>query len=574
MRVHSSDVATDCSEQLGAERHLLRSLLSSIEDVFYAVDSENRFLVVNQAAAELFGQAGPELMSGMSLASVSLEEEFNLARAENLAVFQTGVPLTDLHCWISEDRAGHVRHFDISKTPLRDKDGAVFGVVVRGRDTSRLNQLTEKLHYQAEHDSVTGLLNRRGFTKRLRLALQDFAESARPSVLCSLDIDQFRIINDTLGHRLGDRLLLRVSQMLGQKIRQSDTLARIGGDEFGIILAGCGIADASRQIEALLERVDDFRFQAEGRVFGISASIGLVEISNNTSSLQVLLSKADVACYAAKDKGRGRWHVFSDEDSTSIRHQSELEQASDIHSALLDNRFVLYAQPIAKFRDGALQTHHHEILVRMVDRMGRLVSPGLFIPAAERYDLMGGVDRWVIRHAFSNFDRVYGADPAAVITINLSGNSLNDPQMADYIKTQLREHELDPHRVVFELTETAFVSSFDEVQTFIDELSTLGCEFALDDFGSGLSSFSYLKNFKVKYLKIDGSFIRNITSDRIDRELVAAMNQVGHALGIETIAEFVESPEHIAVLRSLGVDYLQGYAIGKPAPLLAAELTH
>jgi EAL domain-containing protein (putative c-di-GMP-specific phosphodiesterase class I) len=320
--------------------------------------------------------------------------------------------------------------------------------------------------------------------------------------------------------------------------------------------------------DRLISELSEFRFVWDNHLFEIGASIGMVEVSSDTKDINELMAQADVACYAAKDQGRNRANVYHADDAELIRRHTEMLRAAGIREALKQHRFCLYAQsikPLKKASPG--EPSRYEILLRLYDENGGLLTPGAFIPAAERYGLMGNVDRWVIQTTFENFAQLFEQPEDTLVSINLSGNSLNDRGLLNFVRQQISGSPASPEQICFEITETAFISNLTQASLFISEMKKLGCRFALDDFGSGLSSFAYLKNFPVDYLKIDGSFIRDIVSDPADYAMVAAINQVGHALGIETIAEFVDSEAIITILRELGVDYIQGYAVDTPAPL-------
>ena len=559
----TGNTGADQSSVEVSEASLLHSVLSSVDDAVYAVDRENRILVANQAAAVGFGFPDPLALTGLSLSRFVSEQRYSTVKAEHRSIIHTGVPITSRHADIGCNQPADNRSLRVKKSVLCDEHDKPMGVVVRTTDVSQISLLSEKLSHQAEHDATTGLLNRQGFHRRLWFAVQDYAETGRHSVLCYLDLDQFRVVNDTAGHRMGDRLLLDLSQRLRTLLRQSDTLARLGGDEFGIIFSGCEFDSVESQIARLLAEIRDFVFRTREHVLGVTGSMGVVEVGDVADTVQTLLAKADVACFTAKELGRDRFHLYSEEDESTCRRRSELEQAAEIRTALVEKRFALFVQPIVSSAAQGNENCHYEVLVRMKNRNGELIPPGLFIPAAERFDLMADVDRWVIENCFTQLRKHPAAD-STVFSINLSGNSLNDRTMPEFIRNCVSKHCIDPRRIVFELTETAFVNSLTTAQHFVAGLRAQGFGIALDDFGSGLSSFAYLKSFPIDYLKIDGSFVRQIIDNQIDRDMVKAIKSIGHALGVKTIAEFVESKAHAKIVTDLGVDYLQGYAIGRP----------
>ena len=459
------------------------------------------------------------------------------------------------------------RYFVLSGRPFYDDKNQFAGFRGAGRDITQAKRLGNQLNYQARHDELTGLLNRREFEQRLQQALSAAQTHQQTAVLGYIDLDQFKIVNDTVGHLAGDQMLQQIAQLITRHIRRNDTLARLGGDEFGLLLERCSLADATRITEDLVNVLQAFRFSWGHRVFETSASIGLVAITDTARSTSELMAQADIACYTAKDLGRGRVHQHSEKDAELKKRHTELLRVAGIKQALEENRFCLYMQPIAVLASQELTIHHYEFLLRMRDEDGVLLPPGAFIPAAERYGLMGSIDRWVIQHALAQVNRVFAHRPELGVTINLSGNSLTDDSLSAFVQQQLEQSGVSPGRVCFEITETAVISNLTRAQTFISDMKSLGCLFALDDFGSGLSSFTYLKHFPVDYLKIDGSFVRDIVNDPTDHAMVAAINQVGHVLGVKTIAEFVESDAIMDSLKTMNVDYVQGYGIGRPVPL-------
>lgn len=436
----------------------------------------------------------------------------------------------------------------------------------------RLRRQTEAtIRHMAVHDALTGLTNRYEFERRLREALDSARERETVHALLYLDLDQFKIINDTSGHEAGDELLRQLGQVLKSRIRESDTLARLGGDEFGLLLEGCQLDHALQMAENLLKSLNQFHFAWQGKVFSVGGSIGLVPITAGSGSPREVLSAADMSCYVAKDEGRNRIHVYSDGDSELARRRNEMEWAGEVTQALREERFVLFSQPImplAPFSPGQGQVHR-EFLLRMRHADGSLISPGAFIPAAERYNIMPAVDRWVIDAVLSHLARNRNNVSVAEETsfINLSGSSLSDAAFFDYLREKLRQYRIPPERLCFEITETAAITHLGRATEFIKDIRAEGCRFALDDFGSGLSSFPYLKMLPVNYLKIDGAFVQNILSDPMDCAFVEAIHRVAHVAGIQTIAEFIESEPVRAQLLKIGVDYGQGYHLGSPEPL-------
>jgi len=417
----------------------------------------------------------------------------------------------------------------------------------------------------AYHDSLTALPNREYFHRRLSEIL---ADPAAQHAVMYIDLDQFKIVNDTCGHSAGDQLLRQLAHLLQTTLRKDDLLARLGGDEFGVLLFDCDEEQACQVAEKLRETVAGFRFFWDSRIFTVGASIGVVPIGGDSIPLATVLSAADAACYAAKDSGRNQVQVYRPENEELRRRRTEMSWVNRITHALDEQRFRLRYQPIVALasREGPLE--HFEMLVSMVDESGVSIAPDAFIPAAERYNLMPAIDRWVIDNAL----RFIGSLPKSghrlrTCSINLSGSSLTDEHLLHYIQGKLIEYAVSPRLVCFEITETATIANMNRALRLISELRARGCRFALDDFGTGLASFAYLKHLPVDFLKIDGTFVKDIVRDPVNLAIVKATNEIGHALGIKTIAEYVEDIETLEALRQLGVDYGQGFGIARPKPL-------
>lgn len=438
----------------------------------------------------------------------------------------------------------------------------------------RIAEATERLSYQASHDTLTGLVNRHEFEARVERALASARESGHEHTLCYLDLDQFKVVNDTCGHVAGDELLSQLAVILQAKVRDRDTLARLGGDEFGVLFENCSIDQAQKLAEILRQTIRDFHFVWHDKPFVIGASIGLVPITKDSDNLSRLLSAADAACYAAKDKGRNRIHVYQLSDSDRERRHGEMQWVLRLNRALEENRFRLYCQHIVPLDPTSGNEIHYEILLRMLDDHGQLVLPMAFIPAAERYNLMPTIDRWVLSAAFSVYHNIFPADrdgDHTLYTINLSGASLCDENFQVFIQRQFQINNVPYDAVCFEITETAAITNLGQAIEFMESLKSLGCRFSLDDFGSGLSSFTYLKNLPVDFLKIDGTFVRNMVNDAMDRAMVESINHIGHVMGLKTIAEYVESEQINQMLKEIGVDYAQGDWVEEPHPLSILE---
>jgi len=435
-------------------------------------------------------------------------------------------------------------------------------------DVTEARSLSEQLSYQASHDPLTGLINRSAFEQRLQHLLDQTQTENTEHVLCYLDLDQFKVINDSCGHTAGDELLRQLGEVLQQQVRGPDTLARLGGDEFGILLERCSVAQAQRVTGAVQKAVEDFRFAWEGQSFNIGVSIGVVPINQASEKMESVLSMADAACYAAKDAGRNRVHIYREDDVELAKRRGEMHWVAVINRALEQNRFLLHCQSFIPLAAGGDQRKGYELLVRMQDDNGRTVVPGAFLPAAERYNLSTNMDRWVIGEAFEWLSRHReDLERMLMCSINLSGSSLGDNKFLEFVIQQFEENRLPPEKICFEITETAAIANLTNASRFINALKNLGCRFALDDFGSGLSSFAYLKNLPVDYLKIDGMFVKDIVDDAIDFAMVKSINDMGHVMGKQTIAEFVENDAILEKLKEIGVDYAQGYGIDRPRPL-------
>lgn len=452
--------------------------------------------------------------------------------------------------------------------PIMDADGVINNYVSLHDDITEARIVSDQLSFQATHDLLTGLINRHEFEQRLQRALINAQEKDAEHVMCFLDLDQFKVINDTSGHVAGDELLRQLGSLLSESIRQRDTIARLGGDEFGILMEHCPLHKALHVAEDIRSTIEGFRFEWEGKTHSIGVSIGIAPISMSSQDITEIMKQADSACYAAKDAGRNRIHVYRDDDSALAQRRGEIRWVPEIHAALMEDRFMLYAQPIVAVASSKQINNRYEILIRMKNTDGELINPGAFLPAAERYNLSTRIDLWVIEHVFQWLANNPGhAENIDSLSVNLSGTSLGDKPLLKYIIEQFEASKLAPAKITFEVTETATISNLAQATFFISELREFGCHFALDDFGSGLSSFAYLKNLPIDALKIDGMFVRDMVQDKTDYAMVKMINELGHIMGMQTIAEFVEDDLIFQKLKDIGVDYAQGYHLGKPQPL-------
>ncbi|WP_411726741.1 EAL domain-containing protein [Methyloglobulus sp.] len=438
-------------------------------------------------------------------------------------------------------------------------------------DITETRLLNEQIAYQADHDALTGLANRNKFDRHLKRAITLAHQENTEHALCYLDLDQFKVVNDTCGHLAGDELLKQLGLLLRKNIRQYDFVARLGGDEFGILMYNCSSAQASQACEKLRDLIKDYSFAWEDRSFTIGVSIGVSSINIVSGNAVDLFKAADAACYAAKEKGRNRVHVFSPDDEDLAMRQGEMQWVEKIHQGLEQKRFFLYGQaivPLLDSEDNAEEGLHFEVLLRYRDDRGNIIPPGVFLPAAERYNLAPELDRWIIAYLLEWLaGKPDFLKTLSVCSINLSGLSLSDDTMLKFISEQFLRWNVPTNKLCFEITETAAISNLAHATQFINHLKEQGCLFSLDDFGSGLSSFAYLKNLPVDYLKIDGLFVKDILDDRVDLAMVKSINEVGHVMNKKTIAEFVENERIFKLLKTLGIDYAQGYGIGKPVPL-------
>ena len=437
-------------------------------------------------------------------------------------------------------------------------------------DITELRVLSDELSYQASHDSLTSLYNRREFERRLVAAIAAQDGGAPSGALLYMDLDQFKLINDTSGHFAGDQLLAQLAALFGGILPDNAVVARLGGDEFAVLMEQADEAQAMALAEKVRQEVDGYVFGWEQRNYTVSASIGVVMLSGPGLSQRALMANADTACYMAKERGRNRVHLFSESDATTTQRRSEMEWAGRIRQGLVDGRFVLHFQELAPLWAG--ESHegvHVEMLVRLRDVNGAIVPPGAFIPAAERFGLMPQLDRWVVDTTLANFDRLHpSGEPVTLCAINLSGPTFEDETFAEFVLQRLALYGVPPERICFEITETAAVSSMTRAVEFMQRLRSAGCKFSLDDFGSGMASFGYLKNLPVDFLKIDGSFIRNIETDPVSYSIVRAVTDIGHQLGLKVVAEWVADDRARDLLRGLSVDYAQGFSIHRPEAAL------
>ncbi|MCH8099035.1 MAG: EAL domain-containing protein [Proteobacteria bacterium] len=565
-------VEVDITERMLYEDALFREkesaqiTLQSIGDGVITTDGDSIVEYVNPVAEELTGWKVDDA-SGRPIDEIfrGFHEETCEPLENPLAIaIRRDRAIKSVRPTLLIRRDGNELYIESTASPIRDGKGIVTGGVLVFHDVSESRELNRRLSYHASHDILTGLVNRSEFENRLERALKSAQAKETSYALLYLDLDQFKIVNDSCGHSAGDALLGQLGALLKSKIRWRDTLARLGGDEFGVLLESCSLEEAMKSAEVLRLAIGEYKFLWEERSFRLGVSIGVVPITAENEDVAALLSAADSACAAAKEAGRNRTQCFRENDIDLMRRRRETQWAARINNALEEDRFELFRQtimPLQEKEEGA----HYEILLRMRDESGGIISPGLFMEAAERYGITPNIDRWVIRSAFRWL--VSEADERERLTmcsINLSGQSLGDEKFLPFVVDQFQMSGLDATKICFEITETAAIASYAQANRFINALKDLGCMFALDDFGTGLSSFGYLKHFPVDFLKIDGSFVKEILHDPIDREMVRSINEIGHLTGKKTIAEFAENEEIITMLRGMGIDYAQGYGVSEP----------
>jgi diguanylate cyclase (GGDEF)-like protein/PAS domain S-box-containing protein len=559
---------------LRTEKELAQVTLQSIGDAVVVTDAQGLIKYLNPAAESLLGletNAAAELPFNKA---VLLHDEMTREALEcpvaRCLRDQAAAKCTGNAALINA--RGEEVSVENSAAPIFGRNHELTGVVVVLSNVNERRKMEHDIRWQAAHDALTGLANRRTFEERIVQAVASARSANAQHALLYLDLDQFKVVNDTSGHAAGDQMLRDITTLLKDRIRDTDTLARLGGDEFGVLLINCPFDSAVRVAENLRERVADFHFVSGERSHGCAVSIGLVPITDNSHNVTQLMIAADAACYVAKEKGRNRIWAEQHGGGEVSRRQNEMEWVTRLNRALAESRLVLYGQPIMPVHGDNKDTSQHvEMLVRMIGDDGELVSPGAFIPAAERYGLIARIDRWVVSTALQRFSAYYREKPdsaAATLTINLSGNSLNDDDLVAFIREHISLHPLPASCVIcFEITETAAIGNLSSARRFIADVRACGCQFSLDDFGSGMSSFSYLKNLPIDYLKIDGGFVRDMTNDLVDHALVETIHRVGRLMSVKTIAEHVENQAILDSLKRIGVDYVQGYHVARPMPL-------
>jgi diguanylate cyclase (GGDEF)-like protein/PAS domain S-box-containing protein len=545
--------------------------LDSLGEGIITTDAAGRIDYLNQAAEQIVGVPAVEALGKTITDIISLVDEGDRRSLgdpiRQCLTTQTKVTVGRRGLMISRG-GGDERSVELTVTPLKSHKSELNGAVVVVRDVSEVRGLARQMSYQASHDALTGLVNRREFERRLEESLETAHANEARHVLCYLDLDRFKVVNDTCGHMAGDNMLREVAALIKETVRDSDTVGRLGGDEFGLLLVGCPLEKARQIADDVVRKVTDYRFVWKDKIFNIGVSVGLIEISRESGAPDELMSAADSACYVAKKQGN-HVHVYSARDEAVARHRGEIQWLQKLQTALKENSFELMAQPIVAIAANPTQGPALEILLRLQDdSVPGGISPVEFLRAAERYRLMSDVDRWVVQTALTALGRGgIRLPPHRSLAINLSGQTLGDPLFLEFVVDCLDRTGVTPDQVCFEVTENSVITNIEHAQRFIGVLHGMGCHFALDDFGRGLSSFGNLKNLALDYLKIDGTFIRNLGADSVNQAMVAAMIKLARTLNFQVVAEQVEDGGALEAATRMGVDFVQGYHLGRPQPL-------
>jgi diguanylate cyclase (GGDEF)-like protein/PAS domain S-box-containing protein len=573
MRVVPLRALRRVTDALFDEKERAETTLKSISDAVITTDRLGHVQYLNPTAEHLLGT---------SLLAV---KNRGLAEVVRLIDGATKEPIEDsLYRALSERRVvsckgtselcrpeGMRIAVEERSAPILDQEGMVAGGVMILRDVSVSREYNQRRSWEATHDLLTGLVNRREFENRLRSALTAVQASGPAHVVCYMDLDRFKVVNDSCGHAAGDELLIQITRLMQARIRDTDALARLGGDEFGVLLEGCDTRRAQLIAAEILAAVRDYQFAWKSKLFTVGISIGLTAITAEHMSVAEVLGEADSACYWAKEQGRNRVCVYLASDMDLVARRSETGWVARINAAFEEKRFVLYHQDYRALNSAGGGKDHLEVLLRMIGEGGEIIAPGHFLPAAERYNLMPEIDRWVVHSLFSRYHELVAERGGTPLTcaINLSGASINSDGFLDFVRQQALRYELPPGSICFELTETVAVNNLQAAAEFIRECKAIGFQFALDDFGTGTSSFGYLKKLPVDYLKIDGGFVKDIEHDRVDQAMTETINRIGHIMGMRTIAEYAENEAIIDSLQAIGVDFAQGYGVCLPKPLFA-----
>jgi diguanylate cyclase (GGDEF)-like protein/PAS domain S-box-containing protein len=552
--------------------------LDAMAESVITVDAEGRIDYVNHSAEVLLSQRFDQVM-GKSFSDVAQlvdeSDRRSLGDPVRKALATGGRITMGRRAVLVPVSGGPERSVELSVTPLRFDGKNILGLVLVLHDTSEMRGLARQMTYQASHDALTGLVNRREFERRLQEALDSAQTGNVGHALCYLDLDRFKAVNDTCGHTAGDNMLREVASLIKEAVRDSDTVGRIGGDEFALLLVGCPLEKARQIADDVVRSVADFRFVWKDKIFDIGVSVGLVEIGAGGGSIEDIMNSADSACYVAKKQGGLHVHVYSAREEATARHSGEMHWLQKLQGALRDNGFELYYQPIVSTRADGERGPALEVFVRLEGEGGQPgSSPTDFIRAAERYRLMPHIDRWVVQTVLSALGRGgMKLPPGRSVAINIAGQTLGDSEFLEFVVDCFDHTGADPGDICFEVTESSVVANLDHAQRFIAVLHGMGCEFALDDFGSGLSSFSTLRTLPMDYLKIDGSFIKNLAGDSVNQAMVAAMIDLSRSLNFRVVAEQVEDQISLDTVTGMGIDFVQGFVVGRPQPLSVIPAT-
>lgn len=548
-----------------------RDLAKLGANIFWEMDSEGSFNYISGDTEDLYNRKSQEMI-GKSLREILLDSQsydFDWENYDNIIQAEKSF---DNFIFNIKGKDREVKIIQINGKPIYDNNHVHIGYRGIKREITKEYNLSQAIAYQASYDSLTGLINRYEFNNQLKNIVKNIQKSDDISVLCLLDLDRFKIVNDTAGHWVGDALLSELANLLKSCLRNQDILGRLGGDEFGLLLIDTSIKESEVICQNIITQVENYKFSWNDRLFDIGISIGVLPINNTSSTATELLSKADIACYKAKDLGRGRMYIADNQDPDFKQHYLQMEYIANVSQAIEKEQFYLVKQLIKSINNLNEYHEHYEILLRYKDIHGNIISPALFIPIAEKYGVITIIDRWVVETLINNYQQ-YFPEQKTMVSINLSGISISNKEFVEYIINLVSNSNIDPHLICFEITETAAISQISQATKFILIMKKLGVKFALDDFGSGVSSFGYLKKLPVDYLKIDGSLVRNMITESSDRVIVDSINCVAQMMGMKTIAEFVENDQILKILAEIGIDYAQGYGIGKPIEISPSNLS-
>lgn len=563
-QAQSLKLLKESRDQLTSEHEKVMVTLQSIGDAVITTDAEGGVEYLNPVAEALTGWTTEEARNKPLADVFNIINELTREQADNpvyrVLTEKRIVELANHTALIARDGTEYV--IEDSAAPIRLTNGEILGVVLVFRDMTRDRLARRQLEYLAQHDTLTGLYNRHYFEQQLKHSIYTASRGKNSYALLYIDLDQFKTINDTAGHGAGDELLSEVAQIFAMRTRKGDVLARLGGDEFGLLLDDCDEAQALQVAGSFVQSLSGFSFDWEGLSYNITPSVGISLISKDTVTAAEALRQADIACYVAKQGGRNRSHLYKDSDEKIVSPVGEMGLINDIRAAINEDRFVLHYQPI--FRTGSVRADIYEVLLRMVATDGTLISPGTFIPIAERYGLMPQIDSWVVSKVLELLASDYLNSPETCLSVNLSGSSIGSKDVLDQFRKNIRKHRKQAAKLIFEITETEAVGNIQRAGEFMRQLKQLGCRFALDDFGTGFSSFAYLKHLPVDFIKIDGTFVRDIVDDPTDQAMVRSIINIAHSLNKDAIAEFVENEDILELLKQFGVDYVQGFHTGKP----------